>query len=283
MKKILSLVLAMMLTVLLLPVNVEASEAKSVKLNKSKMTIYVGAKTTLKNTGTANKVKWSSTKPSVASVTQKGVVTAKKAGKTTIVAKSGQTKVKCNITVKKNLTAKQIAKKMNNQVKNLKNMTMKGYIKSISAKNLFLEMGVNIKTNVVYTNLALFGMPKMYVDGKTTYWQDSETGSWFYFNSDSDDNDIVDEDESIPAIEKKAKLKLLSKTTFNKIKCAALRVKQDGETIIYYFDLADYSLVGMAQGSGNEKSIIIIDLKTTVEIPNSIIENATYKEFSFEE
>ena len=283
MKKILSLVLAMMLTVLLLPVNVEASEAKSVKLNKSKMTIYVGAKTTLKNTGTANKVKWSSTKPSVASVTQKGVVTAKKAGKTTIVAKSGQTKVKCNITVKKNLTAKQIAKKMNNQVKNLKNMTMKGYIKSISAKNLFLEMGVNIKTNVVYTNIALFGMPKMYVDGKTTYWQDSETGSWFYFNSDSDDNDIVDEDESIPAIEKKAKLKLLSKTTFNKIKCAALRVKQDGETIIYYFDLADYSLVGMAQGSGNEKSIIIIDLKTTVEIPNSIIENATYKEFSFEE
>lgn len=283
MKKILSLVLAMMLTVLLLPVNVEASEAKSVKLNKSKMTIYVGAKTTLKNTGTANKVKWSSTKPSVASVTQKGVVTAKKAGKTTIVAKSGQTKVKCNITVKKNLTAKQIAKKMNNQVKNLKNMTMKGYIKSISAKNLFLEMGVNIKTNVVYTNIALFGMPKMYVDGKTTYWQDSKTGSWFYFNSDSDDNDIVDEDESIPAIEKKAKLKLLSKTTFNKIKCAALRVKQDGETIIYYFDLADYSLVGMAQGSGNEKSIIIIDLKTTVEIPNSIIENATYKEFSFEE
>lgn len=283
MKKILSLVLALMLTVLLLPVNAEAAEAKSIKLNKSKMTIYVGAKTTLKNTGTANKVKWSSTKPSVASVTQKGVVTAKKAGKATIVAKYGQTKVKCNITVKKNLTPKQITKKMNSQVKNLKNMTMKGYIKSISSKNLFLEMGVNVKTNVVYANFALFGMPKMYVDGKTTYWQDIETGSWFYFNSDNNDDDIFDEDDSIPAITKNAKLKLLSKTTFNKIKCAALRVKQDGETIIYYFDLADYSLVGMAQGSGSEKSIITIDLKTTVKVPSDVKDNATYKELSFEE
>ena len=283
MKKILSLALAMMLTVLLIPVNAEAAETKKVALNKSNITIYVGSTTTLKNTGTAKKVKWSSTKPNVASVTQKGVVTAKKAGKTTIVAKVGNKKAKCTVTVKKQLTAKQIIKKANKQFKNVKNFSVSGYIKSIKKKNLYMAMGVNLKTNIVYMDLSLLGFPKMYTDGNKTYWQDIETKAWYYYTSDSDDTVFVDSDDLSEGFDDDAKYKLLSNKKFNGKKCAVIRITQDGETLDFYFNLANYELIGASQGSGEEKVIITIDTKTVVKIPNKAKNSATYKELSFEE
>ncbi len=77
-----------------------------VTLNKTKLTLGAKEKFTLKATiapknATNKTVKWISSKKSVATVSSKGVVTAKKTGKVTITAKAdGKTK-KCTITVKK--------------------------------------------------------------------------------------------------------------------------------------------------------------------------------------
>lgn len=72
-------------------------------LNATKATITAGFKKTLKVDNTTEKVKWSSNKKSVATVSSKGVVTAVKAGKATISAKVGDTTLKCTVTVKNNV------------------------------------------------------------------------------------------------------------------------------------------------------------------------------------
>lgn len=75
------------------------AEAASAKLNKTKATIAVGKTLQLKVSGTKDKVTWSSSKKSVASVTKSGKVTAKKAGTATITAKAGKKSLKCKVTV----------------------------------------------------------------------------------------------------------------------------------------------------------------------------------------
>ena len=85
-----------------------------VKLNKTKSTMTVGKKQTLKATVTPKKassraVVWKSSNKKVATVTSKGVVKAKKVGTVTItaIAKDGSgKKAACKITVKKKTTVK---------------------------------------------------------------------------------------------------------------------------------------------------------------------------------
>lgn len=81
-----------------------AQAAPTIKLSSTKATIYTKTKktVTLKAavTGSSNTVTWKSSKPSVASVNAKGVVTAKKAGTTTITATANGVSAKCVITVK---------------------------------------------------------------------------------------------------------------------------------------------------------------------------------------
>ena len=85
------------LGVFIRPVNVQASK---VKLNKSTVTIYRGVSTSLKVSGSKKKVKWSSSKKSVASVSASGKVSGKKAGTAYIYAKVGNRTLKCKVTVK---------------------------------------------------------------------------------------------------------------------------------------------------------------------------------------
>lgn len=75
------------------------------KINKKKITLIVGKKAKLKVKGTKKKVKWSSSNKSIASVSKKGVVKAKRPGKVTIRAKVGKKTLKCKVTVKKKKTA----------------------------------------------------------------------------------------------------------------------------------------------------------------------------------
>ena len=97
--------LALACTLLIAPAEGPAAK-KKMKLNKTKATLYVGKKLTLKVKNTKKKVKWSSSKKAVASVTKKGVVKAKKKGKTVITAKIGKKKLKCKITVKQKVVKK---------------------------------------------------------------------------------------------------------------------------------------------------------------------------------
>lgn len=78
---------------------------KSIKLNKTKVTLAKGKKVTLKATvapsnATDKNVTFTSSNTKVATVNAKGVVTAKKAGKATITAKAGTKKATCKIVVK---------------------------------------------------------------------------------------------------------------------------------------------------------------------------------------
>ncbi len=71
-------------------------------LNQTKATISVGFTKTLKVDNTTEKVTWSSSKKSVATVSSKGVVKGVKAGTAKITAKVGDQKLTCTITVKAN-------------------------------------------------------------------------------------------------------------------------------------------------------------------------------------
>ena len=82
--------------------NVEA--AQKIKISKKKASLYVGQTLTLKMKGTNQKViKWFSSKNSIASVSSKGKVKARKNGTATITAKVGKKRYKCKITVKSGL------------------------------------------------------------------------------------------------------------------------------------------------------------------------------------
>lgn len=112
----LAILLVLVLTLGFSPVtNVEAKAAP--RLNYKKVTLVQGKKKKLKvrNLSRRRKVKWYSTKKSVATVNKKGVVKAKKKGKTYIVAKVGKKKYRCKVIVKKKVTKKK--KKSNKKVK----------------------------------------------------------------------------------------------------------------------------------------------------------------------
>ena len=96
-KKSMLLAVLLLLTVFTIPTKANAA----VKISKKSVTLTEGQSTTLKITGTTSKVTWSSSKKTVATVTQKGKVTAKKAGTTKITAKVGNKKYTCKVTVKK--------------------------------------------------------------------------------------------------------------------------------------------------------------------------------------
>ena len=101
-KRILSTALIFATVFTLMPKQVNA--VKKVRLNKSKLSLYVGKKYTLKLKNTNKKAKWSSTKKKIATVTKKGKVLAKKKGKCNIIAKIGRKKYICKVIVKNKKT-----------------------------------------------------------------------------------------------------------------------------------------------------------------------------------
>ena len=90
----------LLLAALLLPAGVPV-QAKP-RLSKTK--VYMAKKDTLRlkvKGYKAGKVKWSSRNKKVATVNSKGLVKAKKIGKTTIIAAAGKKKLKCTVIVEK--------------------------------------------------------------------------------------------------------------------------------------------------------------------------------------
>ena len=96
------------LSLMLSLICVVPSEAKSKtpKISNKSVTLKIGKTKTLsvlKSGKAISKVKWKSSNKKIASVSSKGVVKAKKKGKTTIIAKVGKKQYKCKLTVKANL------------------------------------------------------------------------------------------------------------------------------------------------------------------------------------
>lgn len=79
----------------------EAASKKTIKLNKTSLSIVDGKSYTLVlKYATASKVKWTTSNKNIATVSKKGVVTAKKPGTVTIIAKYKGKQYKCKVTVK---------------------------------------------------------------------------------------------------------------------------------------------------------------------------------------
>lgn len=98
-KRLLVFFLMLLLSVgLLTPRTVQAS---SYGLNKTSLSLYTGKSYQLKLSGTYGTQTWSSSNASVASVSPKGLVKARKAGKATITVRSGYySRFTCSVTVK---------------------------------------------------------------------------------------------------------------------------------------------------------------------------------------
>ncbi|MDE5781691.1 MAG: Ig-like domain-containing protein [Lachnospiraceae bacterium] len=277
-QKILILMASVLFIMVMVPTSTEAASS-TVKLNKKTLTLYAGGSTTLKMTGTAKKLTWSSSKKSVATVSAKGVVTAKKSGKAVITVKSGSKKATCKVTVKKRLSAKQAVAKYNSQMKKVRNITLKVYAGSVKPANYFLTIATNVDTKVTYMDMSAMDLPKMYYKGNKVYWYDASAKKWYYYTSSDGNSDIQVNPAGI-LITGDMKYKNAGVKTFNGKKCQALQVTIDGSPSIFYLDLADYSLVGVSEGQGKEKMVILFDTKTKVSIPSSVTKNATYKEYS---
>lgn len=150
--RVLALALA---AAMIMPQSMDAAAAakKKVKLNKTKVVLKVGKKTTLKLKNNKKKVKWFSNKKKVATVTKKGVVKAKKKGTAKITAKVGKKKYVCKVTVKaaatkksnKNTNRKNNSSKTNGGTQKVtgtpgKNVALNGDIFQIGGRNLTLGM-----------------------------------------------------------------------------------------------------------------------------------------------
>ncbi len=79
----------------------DAAAAAKPSLNRKKVTLAVGKKVTLRVKNNKKKVKWSSSREKVASVTSRGVVRARKKGTAKITAKVGKSRYTCRVTVVK--------------------------------------------------------------------------------------------------------------------------------------------------------------------------------------
>ena len=99
-KRILCTSAALLAAISLIMPNQGYAKAKKPVLSKKKLTMSVGESKTLKVKNTKKKVKWSSGKKSVASVSKKGRVKAKKKGKANVIAKIKKKKYICKVTVK---------------------------------------------------------------------------------------------------------------------------------------------------------------------------------------
>ena len=106
MKKLKSLLisLALALVCVSMVISTDVVEAASVRLNKTSITMYTGQTSTLKVSATSKKVTWYTSNKKVATVSSRGVVSAKSSGSATITARVNNKNLKCRVTVKKQTT-----------------------------------------------------------------------------------------------------------------------------------------------------------------------------------
>lgn len=256
----------LMLICVMMPLKAEAS---SYKMKETKKTVYVGAETTLKVAGSKGKVTWTSSNKNVVKVTSSGKITALKAGSAIIKAKNSGKTVSCKVTVKKQPSLKSMISNMNKTLKKSHYLTMKMYAESVSPNNLAGVVAMDTEKEVSYIDLL---GTKMYSTKNRTYYYDSDNGKWYYYNSSSSTSSL-DLSDSIKA----SKCKIVGKTTFEGKKAMKVKYTSSSATEFIYFDLCDYSIIGMTATQDGKKVIMTIDTKTKVAVPKEVYKNATYK------
>lgn len=108
MKKSVRIITVLLAMAMVLSASLSAFAAPSLKISKKNAAITVGKKITLKvkSGGKTVKAKWKSSNNKVATVSNKGVVRGKKAGRAKITATVGKKTIKCAIAVKDKVVGK---------------------------------------------------------------------------------------------------------------------------------------------------------------------------------
>ena len=180
----LAILLVLVLTLGFSPVtNVEAKAAP--RLNYKKVTLVQGKKKKLKvrNLRRRRKVKWYSTKKSVATVNRKGVVKAKRKGKAYIVAKVGKKKYRCKVIVKKKISKKK--KKTKKTKKSSKKAKInKNTKKQLPGDNWYVSFGfpdsINVNSSVDLFYYLMAGSDNL---SNTSYSVRSRYYKWYSSNT----------------------------------------------------------------------------------------------------
>lgn len=160
-----SLILSMMIALIspaILPVPGQIAQVEAAtKLNKKSVILIKGQSVTLKITGVAKNVKWSTNKKSVATVSPKGKVVAKKKGNATITATIGKKKYTCKVfvqTPKLSTTKVTLIKGKSTQLKmngTDQKVTWKSSDKSIASVNKTGKVSAKKKGTVTITATVL--------------------------------------------------------------------------------------------------------------------------------
>lgn len=142
MKKHLSIILSIVLVIIML-IPAQHVGAATIKLNKTTISLAESDTFALKLSGTKNKVTWTSSKKTVATVSTKGVVTAKKAGSATITATVSKKKYTCKVTVVEKFNATKASKNIKSDLTD----TGKGVIAILKNNNKY---PVSLDATLVY-------------------------------------------------------------------------------------------------------------------------------------
>ena len=181
MTKLLSAILILMLAVTVLPLQAEAA----VRISQSSKVLFTGESFSLYVTGSGARVKWSSSNKKIATVTQKGRVTAKQTGTATIKAKAGKKTLKCTVTVKNKFSATDAAKKIACTLHD----TGTGVVAILKNNN---KITVSLQATMAF----FAGGQMLDTSTDTNYAFESGTECALYFNAPKDANfDIVSYDD----------------------------------------------------------------------------------------
>lgn len=163
------LLMCMLLSVIVMPVSASAA-----KLNKKSISLNVGKTYTLKASGTTWKITWTSSKKSVATVSSKGVVKAKKKGTAVITAKYGKNKkLTCKVTVKQPVKSIKL-NKTSATLKKGSSLTLKAAVAPSSANNKAVTWS---SSNKKVATVSSKGVVKAVGDGTATITVKAKDGS----------------------------------------------------------------------------------------------------------
>lgn len=165
---------------------IKSTQATTVKLNKSTITIYKGNTYKLKVNGTKAKITWTSNNKKVATVTSTGTVKGIAKGTTYVNAKVGTKTLKCKVTIKENETVS--AKKVSYKLQD----TGKGVVAILTNKNT---------SPVMITSTLVFLKSGKMLDTRTDYcWYlepNQSTVAYFYAPHDNKYNNVSYDDYKI--------------------------------------------------------------------------------------
>lgn len=144
-KFVTTLVMALVFTMTIQ--GLEGNAKSQVRLSKKSLSLKIGQKFKLKMKGTKKKVKWNSSNKKVAMVSKKGIVKAKKVGKTKITAKINKKKYVCKVTVKA-VVNKKVDEIVNNKETNSTQSSEPSKIDAGKIKNILSSLGLEKDTQI---------------------------------------------------------------------------------------------------------------------------------------